>query len=116
MVSCDHSGLLFVAVLLLHKLAHSAVAQNNSLVGLITPNEVKKVSRGQWLQTSVQSVMPPRDLRVVAPDTPAIDALRMMSREDNNLLLVISGRRLHGVLSRAQILRLLRNSAEVHGR
>jgi Zn-dependent protease/CBS domain-containing protein len=92
------------------------VVQNNAVVGLITPNEIKRVPRDQWPQTSVQSVMRPlRDLRVVAPDTPAVKALEMMTRDDLNQLPVLSDGQLQGVFSRGQVLRLLQAYAELHG-
>ena len=93
------------------------VMQNNSLAGLITPNEVKKIPRDQWSQTSVQSVMRPlRELRIVAPDTPAVQALEMMSRDDINQLPVVSDGRLQGIFSRGQVLRFLQTHAELHRR
>ena len=92
------------------------VLQNDQVAGLITPHEVKTVEREGWSQTSVQSVMRPlRQLRIVAPDTPAIQALELMSREDINQLPVISEGRIQGVFSRGHVLRFLRTHAELHG-
>jgi len=92
------------------------VIQNNYLVGLITPHEVKQVPRDQWPQTSVQSVMRPlRDLKVVPPDTPAVQALELMTREDINQLPVVSHGHLEGVFSRGQVLRFLQTHSELHG-
>jgi Zn-dependent protease/predicted transcriptional regulator len=91
------------------------VVQNDRISGLITTHEVKKVARDSWPQTSVQSVMRPLDqLRTVAPDTPAIQALELMSREDINQLPVISDGHVQGVFSRGQVLRFLRTQAELH--
>jgi Zn-dependent protease/predicted transcriptional regulator len=91
------------------------VVQNGRVTGLITPHEVKIVDREVWSQTSVQSVMRPfGQLRTVAPDTPAIQALELMSREDINQLPVISDGRLEGVFSRSHVLRFLRTHAELH--
>ena len=58
---------------------------------------------------------PLRDLRVVAPDTPAVKALEMMTRDDLNQLPVLSDGQLQGVFSRGQVLRLLQAYAELHG-
>jgi Zn-dependent protease/CBS domain-containing protein len=91
------------------------VVQNDRVAGLITTHEVKKVDRDRWPQTSVQSVMRPLDqLRTVAPDTPAIQALELMSRGDINQLPVISDGHLQGVFSRGHVLRFLRTQAELH--
>jgi CBS domain-containing protein len=90
--------------------------QNGAMVGLITPNEIKPIPRDRWPQTSLQSVMRPlSQLRVVTPDTPAAQALEIMSRNDINQLPVVSDGQLEGVFSRGQIMRLLRAHAELHG-
>lgn len=93
------------------------VIQGNSLVGLVTPNEVKKVSRDDWPQTSVQSVMIPlKQLHVVAPDTPAVQALELLTKEDVNQMPVVSDGHLIGVFSRGQVMRYLQAHAEFGGR
>ena len=90
------------------------VVQNDHLVGLITPNEVSRVHRDQWLQTSVQSVMRPvADIRAVTPETPVMRALEIMSREDINQLPVVSGGQLQGIFSRSSIMGFLRNRTEL---
>ena len=90
------------------------VVQNDRVSGLITTHEIKKINRDEWAQTSVQSVMRPlAQLRTVAPDTPAIQALELMSREDINQLPVIADGHLQGVFSRGHVLRFLRTQAEL---
>jgi Zn-dependent protease len=90
------------------------VVQNGRVAGLVTPHEVKKVERIGWSQASVQSVMRPLgQLRTVAPDTPALQALELMSREDINQLPVVSNGRLEGVFSRGHVLSFLRTQAEL---
>lgn len=92
------------------------VLQDDQLAGLLTPQEVKSVDRQSWPQTTVQSVMRPlSQLRTVNPDTPALQALELMSREDINQLPVISGGHLAGIFSRGQVLRFLRTHAEFQG-
>lgn len=96
-----------------HYLLHSGsrcfvVAQNNHVAGIVTANEIRKVSREDWDQTSVQSVMRPLDkLRTVSPEMPALKAVEMMSRENLNQLAVVSDGKLLGIFSRGQILRFL---------
>jgi Zn-dependent protease/predicted transcriptional regulator len=94
-----------------------AVVQNSHVTGLVTANEVKHVDRARWAQTSVQAVMRPlSQLRTIAPDTPAIRALEIMSREDINQLPVLSNGRLEGIFSRRHILSFLQNQAELYRR
>jgi CBS domain-containing protein len=93
------------------------VLQNNRVAGLVTPSEVKKVSREEWSRTSVQSIMRPfSDVRAVSPDTPALEALEMMTREDINQLPVVSDGRVQGVFSRANVLRFLQLHSELQAR
>jgi Zn-dependent protease/predicted transcriptional regulator len=84
------------------------VAQDSHVTGIVTPNEVRRVSRENWDQTSVQSIMRPLDdLRKVPPDMPAIKAVELMSRDSLNQLAVVSDGKLLGIFSRGQILRFL---------
>lgn len=96
-----------------HYLLHSGsrcfvVGQDDHVTGIVTPNEIRKVSRENWDQTSIQSVMRPLDnLRTVSPDMPALKAVELMSRENLNQLAVVSDGKLLGIFSRGQILRFL---------
>jgi len=90
------------------------VVQNNNLVGLITPHEVKSVDRDRWAQTSVQSAMRPlAQLRTVAPETSAVEALELMSREDINQVPVIANGHLEGIFSRGEVLRFVQTRIEL---
>jgi Zn-dependent protease/CBS domain-containing protein len=91
------------------------VAHNDQVVGFITPHEVKGVARELWPQTSVQAAMRPlNQLRTVTPETPAIQALKLMGRDNINQLPVVSDGHLEGVFSRAHVLRFLHAHAELH--
>ena len=90
------------------------VTQNNNLVGLITPNEVSRVERDRWPQTSVQSVMRPlSQLQTVTPDTPALRALEIMSGKDINQLPVVTNGELVGIFSRSSLMGFLHNRAQL---
>jgi predicted transcriptional regulator len=90
------------------------VEQGDHVAGLITPNEVKGVERALWPSRRVDSVMRPlQELHTVTPDTPAIQALQMMSREDINQLPVVSNGRLEGIFSRGHVLRFLQIRSEL---
>ena len=96
-----------------HYLLHSGsrcfvVNQDNHVAGIVTANDIRRVSRENWDQTSVQSVMRPlSSLRTVSPDMPALKALEIMGRENLNQLAVVSDGKLLGIFSRPQILRFL---------
>jgi CBS domain-containing protein len=88
--------------------------QNNRIAGLVTPAEVKKVRREDWEHTSLQSVMRPlSEMRTVSPNTPAVEALELMTREDLNQLPVVSDGHIEGVFSRGQVLRFLQLNGDL---
>ncbi len=84
------------------------VAEGGHVEGLIGLRDVRQVPRDRWQTTTVGAVMRPlARLHTVTPDTPAIDGLTVMSREDVSQLPVVSDGRVEGVVSRNQILELL---------
>jgi Zn-dependent protease/predicted transcriptional regulator len=108
----------FVDAYLLHKgLRGYVVVQNEQMVGLVTPHEVKQVPRDLWPQTSVQAVMRPLgQVRTVSPETPALQALQMMGRDDINQLPVVSNGHLEGIFSRSHIVRFLQAHTQLNSR
>ncbi len=90
------------------------VVQNQAVVGLLTPTDLRKVRREDWPVTSLQGIMRPlNQVRAVAPETPALQALEMMAKEDVNQLPVISNGHLEGIFSRTHVLRFLQLHAEL---
>lgn len=89
------------------------VEDQGHLTGLVTPADLKWIDRDRWRDMTVEAVKRPlHQLRSVAPDTPVVQALETMGREDVNQLPVVSEGRLEGVLSRSHILQLLRARLE----
>ncbi len=90
------------------------VTFNGQVEGLITPNEIKAIQRARWPYTTVGDLMRPLDqLHTVAPNTSVSEALEMMARENLNQLAVIREGQLAGVISRGNVLQLLRTRAEL---
>jgi Zn-dependent protease/predicted transcriptional regulator len=84
------------------------------MAGLVTPHEIRALDREEWAMTPVQQIMKPLEkLHAVAPETPAMDALEMMAREDLNQVPVVSERGVEGMLGRGEILQALRSRAEL---
>ena len=84
------------------------------LAGLITPNEVRALSRELWPMTPLQQIMKPLEkIRSVGPDTPVTEALEVMGKEDLNQVPVVSNAGLLGMLSRSDILQALRARIEL---
>ncbi len=90
------------------------VKRDDSVLGLVTPNEVRRVARDRWRDLTAGDVMRPFDqLKTVGPDTPVTEAFTTMARDDVNQLPVVSGGRLEGVVSRGHILQLLQSRGEL---
>lgn len=90
------------------------VQENGSVVGLVTPHEIKEVERQRWPFTTVYDIMRPLDqLHTVSPNTPVMEALETMGRDDVNQLPVVSGSHLDGIITRANVLQFLQTRAEL---
>jgi Zn-dependent protease/predicted transcriptional regulator len=90
------------------------VLDDGHVAGLVTPHEIRQVSRSQWPVTLVDSVMRPlQGLQAVRPDAPLGNALAVMARENVNQLPVMSNSHLDGVLSRAEVLNYLQTRGEL---
>jgi CBS domain-containing protein len=50
---------------------------------------------------------------VVSPETPAVEALEMLTRQDINQMPVVSDGHLVGIFSRGQVIRYLQAHAEL---
>jgi len=90
------------------------VEEQGRVAGIITPHEVKAIERVKWRYTTIDDVMRPLDqLRTVGTDALVTDALELMGREDVNQLPVVRDGSLAGIISRGDVLRLLRTRAEL---
>jgi predicted transcriptional regulator len=85
-----------------------AVEDQGRLVGLITPRDVSKIPRDRWSGTTVREAMRPlQELQIITPDTPMLDALKLMARNHVNQLPVVANGTLEGMVSRSQVVQLL---------
>jgi CBS domain-containing protein len=81
-----------------------AVEDQGHFVGLITPRDVGGIPRDRWDETTVREAMRPlQELHVIPPDTPVLDALRLVTSKDFNQLPVVANGTLQGVISRSQL-------------
>lgn len=90
------------------------VTDGGQPLGIVTPNEIRRVPRGQWPVKTVADVMVPMDkLHTITPETPALDALSEMSTDEVNQLPVIEGGKLVGVVSRSNVLQMVQQRNEL---
>ena len=91
-----------------------AVEDRGAITGLVTPADLGKVERARWGDTTIAEVTHPlHQLRSVSPDTPVVEALQTMGREDVNQLPVMEAGRMEGWLSRSHIMHVLRTRTEL---
>src|SRR5208282_1768379 len=84
------------------------VEEDQGVVGLITPHEVRNMERARWPLVTVHEAMRPVDeIHSLSPDAPALKALEMMGREDVNQLPVVVDGRLLGIVTRAHLLHVI---------
>ena len=91
-----------------------AVEDQGRLVGLITPRDVGLIPRDRWDVTTIREAMRPlQDLQIISPETPVIDALQLMAKNDLNQLPVVANGTLQGIFSRSQMVQMLQARAEL---
>ena len=91
-----------------------AVEEGGTVVGMITPADLRKVERARWHETPVVRIAHRlHELRSVSPETPIVEALQTMGREDINQLPVMRAGRMEGMLSRSHILHALQAHIEL---
>lgn len=84
------------------------------VVGLVTSVELKGIDRQHWDHLRVRDVMRPLDaLRTITPQASLTESLASMSGGDVHQLPVMQDGRLQGVISRGDILRVLRARTEL---
>ncbi|NDJ76344.1 MAG: CBS domain-containing protein [Chloroflexi bacterium] len=85
------------------------VSDGGMVTGMITPNNLAVLSRDQWGALTVGDIVDNREWgSVVDPFTDLVDALRMMDRQNINQMPVVDNQQVVGILSRDQIVRMLR--------
>jgi Zn-dependent protease len=90
------------------------VQSGDSLLGLVTLEDIRHVPRDQWPITPVEKAMTSFDrLHTVSPDEDLRQVLQLMARQDINQVPVVEDGRLLGLISRADILRLIQTRREL---
>lgn len=85
------------------------VVHDERLAGLVSLEDVRKVPREKWAETTIDRIMTPADqLVVVSPDEGASEALHELTRRDVQQLPVVENGKLLGMLRLRDIMRWLR--------
>jgi Zn-dependent protease len=90
------------------------VMAGEELLGLITLADIRHQPRTDWPKTTVFRAMTPFErLRTVSPNESLMKVLQTMGEADIHQVPVVEGRRLVGIISRGDILRLIQVRQEV---
>jgi len=92
------------------------VVSGETLVGMVSLDQMKGVPRDDWGRTPVRQVMTPAArLRRLAPDDDCVMALQAMVRDEVGRLPVVEDGRIVGILSRRDVMRLLKIRSDLGG-
>jgi Zn-dependent protease len=84
------------------------VMDGDRLKGLVTLHHIKAAPQERWAQVSVEEAMTPvSQVRVVAPDQPLLEVLRLLESQDINQVPVVKNGSLLGMITRERLLRVL---------
>ena len=90
------------------------VMDGDRLEGLVTLHHIKAVPQERWAQVSVGEAMTPvSQVRVVAPDQPLLEVLRLLDSQDVNQVPVAKNGSLLGMITRERLLRVLSAHVEL---
>jgi Zn-dependent protease/CBS domain-containing protein len=90
------------------------VVDREALVGVVDLDQVKHVPREEWHLTTTRDIMTPiSEELVLHPDDEAVDALAKMVKSGLGKLPVVVGDRLIGILTRRDVMALLRMKTDL---
>jgi len=97
-----------------YKFGRFPVVEDGRLLGVITLHDVKEIPRENWSTTTVWEAMDPLEERLkISSGKDAVQALMQMAREEVGHLLVVEDDRLVGLVTRADIIRLIKVKTEL---
>ena len=89
------------------------VEQNGQVFGLLTLHDIKKIQRTEWSTASAEQVMIPIEkVKRIQPEAELMTAIEEMDRDGVNQLPVMVDEKILGMLSRDDVIGLLRTLNE----
>jgi len=90
------------------------VFDQDRLIGLLCLADIRNVPQERWAQVTAREATPPlSQANTISPQTDAWDALVRMSAENCGRLLVVEDGLLRGIITRTDIMRLMRHRREL---
>ncbi len=98
-----------------HDYQPALVMENDELLGIISPSDLRQLPRENWARTTVRDIMTPREqVTAVSPRDSLGDVLDRMTTKNLKLLPVLEAGRVQGVIGRDRILQLVQNHFASH--
>jgi Zn-dependent protease len=92
------------------------VTDDEHMLGLLSPADVRAVEQRRWPQLTVQDIMRPSSrVHSVQPETSASEAMEIMARENVSQLPVTSNGELEGMVTRGTVMQVLKSRSELMG-
>lgn len=90
------------------------VVQDGRFGGVITVHDVQKIPREKWRSTLVRDAMTPAEKIISArPEEPAVEAMIKLSRHDVGRLPVLKEGRIVGIITRSDLMRVIKTRTEL---
>jgi len=99
---------------LAHNYTAFPVRRGEEIIGLIHLSDIRKQPRENWAATLAGEVAPPlRSSQIIAPEADVWEAMEKIAADGEGRLLVMEHNRLAGILSRSDIMRLIRTKMQL---
>jgi Zn-dependent protease/CBS domain-containing protein len=89
------------------------VCRDGKLIGIATITDVKKVPQDKWEATPVKQIMTVEPLYTVSPEDNLKTVLTLIAKNDVNQVLISDQGKCGGLLSRADVIRLIQVNSEL---
>jgi Zn-dependent protease/CBS domain-containing protein len=89
------------------------VCKEGKLMGIVTITDVRKLLQDKWAVTPVKEIMTSQPLYTVAPEDNLNTAMVLIAKNDINQVLIKTDGKCGGLLSRADIIRLIQTDREL---
>jgi Zn-dependent protease/CBS domain-containing protein len=99
---------------LVHRHGGYPVLHNGMILGIITMQCARSIPKERWSVTTVKDAMVPCERTIILePNVSALDAFNKMASEDVGRILIASDNRLLGILTRGDLMRIIRTKQEL---
>ncbi|NWG08815.1 MAG: site-2 protease family protein [Nitrososphaerales archaeon] len=93
------------------------VVEDGNLLGMLTTQDVRAVAKERWNELKAKDIMTSSEKLVkTQPEEPVVDAFLKLSKRDIGRLPVVKDRKLVGIISRSDVMHIIRVKTELVGK